>query len=1375
MILATPLAAIGFATAGILAAVYCFRRRSPPKRVGSLLLWPQPAASLSAARRRDRLRTPPRFWLELLILLALVAAALTPLCWRRSSGSLTAILDTSPSMSAGEAGKRAEAFLERERKRGAKETIRVRTAADARALERELSSAKAILLPGDEILVLTDRPPQTELPANGVRWEAFGAPLPNCAITAARRRRRDPDRDALFIEVRRFGDEPVSCRLTVEGVGQTTLAFDDKGRARFAGEIPAASPAIAVSIPHDALDADNAIRLDPPDVPSVSARLDFADNELATLVKRALDATGFVREYVSDGETPADLLVTDRASDIHSAYRLAFLPSGTNAIRGPVWAEPSEPLLDGVTLDGLSYALSDTVPDGFAVAAIGGHPLIAIEPNRCTVAFAHPRLAFFRSPAFPAFVQNAVTAASAAARADGQTETPPKRQPAAGVLDADESDLTRCGSGNFGASAALPEQTMRTHSIAWIPAAIAVAALLLYGFLYRVKTAFALAALTLLAIARPVFPKNERCGTLIVAADRSLSMSDSALREQEKIIRALSAKRPPAAELAVISFGRGSAIEQQPSKTGFEGFVQTLGRDGSDLPGALAKAEALAVPGTPARVLVLSDGLTDNEGDAACSLPVDTLLQTRPFSHDLFISRIDASPSVTPGSFICATAWISSPEPSTNAYTLAIGTNVVARGTALFREGLTPLVFRDRADHPGLRRYTLHISPSADDPCPENNRAAFLVETRGGKPLLWLYDGTESPAPAIARAGGVTVEAYPAAAFDCTLTALGSYGGVVIENVPAKHFQPAAMRSLVAFVEEFGHGLALTGGDMAFGPGGWYRTAVEDILPVSLELRQEHRKYSIALAIVMDRSGSMACEAGNGGRTKMDMANLGAASAIEMLGAMDQVTVIAVDSAPHMVLPLQDAATAQANRNHVLSIKSEGGGIFVEEGLMAGIRELAKAQTPVKHIILFADAADSEEPGDYANYLGKALASGITVSVIALGSQSDCDAKLLQDIAEAGHGECYFEDNAAEIPRLFQQDTYLNCKTAMVTNPASVRVEASLRQLSDAEPPAQPIVGGYNVTYSREGCETAMLALPADDDPAPLLAFRNAGLGRTLAFTGELSGRYSAPLMTSGYGAELTAAIARWTLGDEGSRAPGFVFERRAVSGGMRITAVAESESPEAALSNAGLPLVTLVEREGSGPTRITGTLQWDDTETLSAFVPISGGETAFPVVLLPDGKPLALPPICLPYPSEYRRGTDPRAGQRALARLSELTGGRPLTTADTVWEALPPFRRFVQLAPFIYLLAALLMLASATSARLGLRLNLNPFIRLAKRPPRKPTAARHETRKGENRTGEPEGRKEPPKPVPGVQADKPEKENATAAAFETVRRRTRR
>ena len=1373
MILATPLAAAGFAAAAALAAVYCFRRRSPPRTVGSLLLWPKPTVSLSAARRRDRLRTPPSFWLELLAIAALVCAAMTPLRWRRSSGSLTVILDTSPSMSAGEASRKASEFLERERKRGAKDSIRVRTARSAEALERELSSARSILLPGDEILVLTDRPPAAELPGPGIRWEAFGTPSHNCAVTAARRRRRDPGRDSVFVEVRRFGEGPSSCVLSIEGAGQTTLAFDAEGRARFSGTVPANTPSLAASIPDDALVADNTVHLDPPDVPSVTAAVDFSDKELAALMRRALDATGFVRGYAASGE-PADFLATDRDSRMPAAYRLAFLPSGATSVRGPVWSEPGEPLLDGVSLDGIPYALSDVTPDGLAVAAIGGRPLIAVGTNSCTVAFSNTHLPFFRSPAFPALVQNAVAAASEAARAARGDDAAGTKAHDADVLDADESDLTRCDSGSFGSPADVPENALRTSSAAWIPALVAIAALLVHFFLYRRKAALVVAALAVIAMARPVFPKKERCGTLVVAADRSLSMSSEALKEQERIIRSLASKRPDAADLAVISFGHGSAVEQMPSKTGFEGFIQTIGRDGSDLPGALAKAESLVQPGAPARVLVLSDGLTDNDGLAACAMPADTILQTRPFSHDLSVARIDASESVAPGAFVCATAWISAPETSTNAYALVSGTNVVARGAAVFREGLTPLVFRDRASRPGIRRYTLVVSPGENDPCPENNRASFIVETRGGKPLLWLYEGAESPAPAIARAAGVNVEARDAASFDCSVESLAGYGGAVLENVSAKNFQPAAMRSLVAFVEDLGRGLTLTGGERAFGPGGWYKTAVEDILPVSLELRQEHRKYSIALAIVMDRSGSMACSAGSGGRTKMDMANLGAASAIDMLSAMDQVTVIAVDSAPHIVLPLQYGPEAQSNRGRVLSVKSEGGGIFVEEGLMAGIRELAKADAAVKHIILFADAADSEEPGDYNDYLAKALASGITVSVIALGSGSDCDAHLLQLIAAAGHGECYFEDNAQEIPRLFQQDTYLNCKTAMETNPAPVKVGAALRQLTDSAPPSDPVVGGYNVTYRRNECETAMLALPADDDPAPLLAFRQAGLGRTLAFTGELSGPHSAPLMTSDYGAELTSAIARWTLGEEGSSASGFYFERRAVSGGIRITAVAESDNPAAALSNAGLPLVTILQRPGSGPEKVAGALKWDDAETLSAFVPLSGDETAFPIVTLPSGKPLALPPICLPYPGEYRRPSDPHAGQRNLARLSEATGGRTLTTADSVWDELPPFRHAIQLAPAIYIVASLILLAMVAAVRLGLQLGLSPAPllswlrrRLSERQPGKPQAGIQVRPDSPHATT-----KTQPKPEP---AKKEPEGSGTEAAFAQVRRRTRR
>ena len=90
-----------------------------------------------------------------------------------------------------------------------------------------------------------------------------------------------------------------------------------------------------------------------------------------------------------------------------------------------------------------------------------------------------------------------------------------------------------------------------------------------------------------------------------------------------------------------------------------------------------------------------------------------------------------------------------------------------------------------------------------------------------------------------------------------------------------------------------------------------------------------------------------------------------------------------------------------------------GGGIFVYEALVAAGKELMKAGNyQTRHIILFADAADSEEPGRYKALLKKYADSGITVSVIGLGTSADVDARLLEDIAKLGSGNIMFTTDA---------------------------------------------------------------------------------------------------------------------------------------------------------------------------------------------------------------------------------------------------------------------------------------------------------------------------------------------------------------------------
>ena len=390
-------------------------------------------------------------------------------------------------------------------------------------------------------------------------------------------------------------------------------------------------------------------------------------------------------------------------------------------------------------------------------------------------------------------------------------------------------------------------------------------------------------------------------------------------------------------------------------------------------------------------------------------------------------------------------------------------------------------------------------------------------------------------------------------------------------------------------------------------------------------------------------------------------------------------SVVLLDGKDAPPLALVHGRMARERKTAVVDVGPHEEGTSVEEET---IPLLTRATTPIRHLILFADASDSEEPGDYKEYLTQARAAGITVSVIGLGSRHDCDSKLLEEIAKLGGGECWFEERAEEIPRLFLQDTFLAAKEAMCTNLTPLKVAVPLRQISDRLPAKLPAIGGYNLTYLRPEGEAAILT--DDDEHAPLLATRRVGLGRTLAFTGELSGRHAPPLMTSAQGTELAAGIVRWIRGTDVFASGGFTFERRLVAGGIRVTAVADDDNPATLLSQAGIPLVVVKDRPGLGAERTVTSLTWESANTLAAFVPLASDETAFLVARPPEGSPVVLPPICLPYSAEFRRGSNPSEGKDALARLAAQTGGRALLTVDNVWEQLPVTRHYRALAPWI-------------------------------------------------------------------------------------------
>src|SRR6185503_21158043 len=83
---------------------------------------------------------------------------------------------------------------------------------------------------------------------------------------------------------------------------------------------------------------------------------------------------------------------------------------------------------------------------------------------------------------------------------------------------------------------------------------------------------------------------------------------------------------------------------------------------------------------------------------------------------------------------------------------------------------------------------------------------------------------------------------------------LAKHDLVVLGNVPAADLSTSLVTDLAAHVRHLGGGLLLLGGPRALGPGGYAKTPVEEVSPVSFELPNERRKARLAEIIAIDYS-----------------------------------------------------------------------------------------------------------------------------------------------------------------------------------------------------------------------------------------------------------------------------------------------------------------------------------------------------------------------------------------------------------------------------------------------------------------------------------------------------------------------------------------
>lgn len=794
--------------------------------------------------------------------------------------------------------------------------------------------------------------------------------------------------------------------------------------------------------------------------------------------------------------------------------------------------------------------------------------------------------------------------------------------------------------------------------------------------------------LIVLALSEPRIARGGRGLDLWVLVDRSASARPLVEPRLAEIESLLARGRTSGSRLFVVDYAAEAAL-----RAGTETEAALAAHEETRTAAALRFVLGRLASDRASRLLLVTDGFSTERlaglGERLVEqrVPLDLRLLTHAATGDVRAQALSVPGRVQPGEPFLVELAVAGPPGVEVPFSVARDGTAVGKGTTTLTGGRATVRFTDRLLRAGAARYTVTLR-APHDPVPGNDEASAWVEAVAGPRALVVTAYRPDPVAAALGAQGFEVETVT----DLARLSVGRLSGarvVVLDDVPAYRLPSSFLAALDGFVRLQGGGLLMTGGRNSFGSGGYFQSAIDSLLPVSMELRQEHRKLAVAMAIVLDRSGSMSASVG-GGATKMDLATSGAAAAIELLGDQDAVAVFAVDSEAHVVLPLSSLG---AERGRVLDIvrriESGGGGIYVYTGLEAAWSALSKAPQGQRHVILFADAADAEEPGSYIRLLEVMRAGGTTVSVIGLGTETDSDAAFLKDVASRGAGRIFFDANPGSLPALFAQETVAVARSAFLDEGVEVKPLSGWLELA-----AEPLTGlehvdGYNLSYLRDGATAAFAT--ADEYAAPLVAFWQRGAGRAAAVSFPMAGPGARQVRAwTGYG-DLVQTLGRWLKGEDVP--PGVALRTRIVGNELQLDLLHDASWEERLMARP--PRIAVAAGTEGGIAEHA----WRRLARghFQATLPLAPGTFHRGAVQI-GAQTLPFGPLEPPQGAEWSFDRD---RLEELKAVSALSGGEERLDLTQAWEAVPrPVSR--GLRALLWVAFLLVLLAEALRVRLA-------------------------------------------------------------------------
>jgi len=528
---------------------------------------------------------------------------------------------------------------------------------------------------------------------------------------------------------------------------------------------------------------------------------------------------------------------------------------------------------------------------------------------------------------------------------------------------------------------------------------------------------------------------------------------------------------------------------------------------GTDLTAGIQAALAAIPPSRVARIVLLSDGNANHGSDPIATagnspVPISTVpLQTRS-DPDVQLTRIEAPTQVRQGEPFYVEVVVSSNHDTEGHVDLYRGDIQIGepnpqpvqvkKGENRFRFRQTILGKRQESFAARLRGF--------NDTLLDNNEAATVVYAEG-KPRVLLIDSDVDQTDSLRWAleeQSIDVEVRPPAGIPKDLAELQAYECLMLSNVPATAMTVRQMDLIRLYVQDLGGGFIMLGGDQAFGLGGYYRTQIEEILPVRSNFEKEREKPSLAMVLVIDKSGSM-------GGEKIELAKDAARAAVELLGPKDSLGVIAFDGDSYIVSEVRTASDKRAISDAIATIQASGG-TNMYPAMSDAYDQLRNASARLKHVIMMTDGQST--PGDFHGMASDMAASQITLSTVALGQGASED--LLEELAQIGGGRYYFCNDPQSVPQVFAKETVEASQSAINELPFIPQLVRPTSVLEGIETELSPLLLGYVVTRPKATAEF-ILASEAGD---PLLVWWRYGLGMSVAFTSDAKSRWASEWLT---------------------------------------------------------------------------------------------------------------------------------------------------------------------------------------------------------------------------------------------------------------------